>query len=288
MKIDRVVIVVLVLAALLGTIALASGMAAPSPGGSFARIEIAQNGSATSTTPATSCDAGSGGAADNANSQIVKRALDAIGKSEEVVAIRATRFTGTNITRRGSGTAMFQVERVTVFPASFYAVFQDASGATTKLVDTPSFNYEIVGKATTAIPDSVVTDLRIAVKLDPIYVAKYRSEFTCEAGEHGLIGKTDATKMKVSGQGAEESWYVDSASGRLLRTSYVSTASGQVVTDYSDWRSVGGIQVAYKRHTVTATETDDVTVGQYEVNPKIDPKLFERPAQASGTPHGSS
>jgi len=154
-------------------------------------------------------------------------------------------------------------------------------------VDTPNYNFETPGVTTTVIPAAELASIRMAVRLDPIYVAKYRNEFTCGVEGNESIGKIDTVKLKISGKDVEEFWNVDAKSGRLLRTSFTTAAGGHVVTDYSDWRTVGGIKVAYKRHSVTPTETDDVTVDQYEVNPKINSKLFDRPAIIIGAPSGA-
>ena len=75
----------------------------------------------------------------------------------------------------------------------------------------------------------------------------------------------------------EVKWFVDPATGRILRR--VSQAGPvEQTTDYSDFRTTGGMTVAYKR-TISAPgqEPATVTLVEYEVNPKLDPKRFTRP-----------
>jgi hypothetical protein len=215
---------------------------------------------------------------DDSSSKIIEKTFALFGTKEDLAALTSTRFTGTNTTTRASGTVMLRVERITVFPSNFYVVFQDSRNTITKIIDTPHSSVQISGQTTTPISASQVTDLRLAVKLDPVYVAKYRGDFTCTIDGNEPIGKMKTVKLKISGQGAEAEWNIDAKSGQLLRTTYATTASGKVVTDYSDWRAVSGIQVAFKRHSETSKETNDVVVDQYEVNPKVDPKLFEVPS----------
>jgi hypothetical protein len=64
-----------------------------------------------------------------------------------------------------------------------------------------------------------------------------------------------------------------------LRFRITNAASHEVVVDYSDWRLVNGIYVSFRRHTVEAGNAMDTTINNYEVNPAIDPKLFEAPHQ---------
>ena len=45
-------------------------------------------------------------------------------------------------------------------------------------------------------------------------------------------------------------------------------------------RVVGGVNVAFKRKiSVAGNEVANVTLLEYEVNPTVDPKLFDRPAK---------
>ncbi len=257
----------------------------PSPVASLISVAAADRDSSARAADDLSCGTpGDDGSAHAALSKLITLVFDAIGRRDDIAGVNSTRFAGTNTTTNSSGTAILRVERITVYPSDFYVIFHDAKGAATEIVDTPKFSYERVGQNTAAIPLSQLADLRLAVRLDPIYVAKYRGEFMCGLDGNETIGKINALKLKISSQGVEAHWYVDPANGQLLRTSYSTAAGGPAVTDYSDWRSVGPIKVAYKRHSVTSRETDDVTVEQYEVNPKVDPKLFDSPPHlAPGT-----
>jgi hypothetical protein len=282
MKFTRVVTAVAVLGVLFSGIAYARRAIRDMPEMVTSKLPAAERFALAVPAAQPSCDAPGGSESErDANSQIVEKALNAIGRREEMAQIRSTRFRGSDTTTRATGAVTLHVERVTVFPTNFYVVFQDSKGAATKVVDTPDANFEASGQAATAIPASQLADLRLAVKLDPIYIAKYRGQFTCGVEGNEPIGKINAVRLKISGAGAEEFWDVDPTSGQLLRTSHTTAANGMAVTDYSDWRSVGGINVAYTRHSKTAAETDDVVVDQYEVNPTIDPKLFQSPQHIS-------
>src|SRR6266581_2839884 len=71
---------------------------------------------------------------------------------------------------------------------------------------------------------------------------------------------------------------MDPATGRLLRTTYQSSNSGPIATDYSDWKLVDGVNVAFKRHVSGNNGTTDATLSEYLVNPTIDAAMFQPPA----------
>jgi len=86
-------------------------------------------------------------------------------------------------------------------------------------------------------------------------------------------------KLKISSDGHEFYWIVEPSSLRLLQVRATSTVYGTTVTDLSDWRQVGGIRIAFKRHSVDNSRTTDITLSEAEVNPTVDAKLFQPPTQ---------
>jgi hypothetical protein len=215
--------------------------------------------------------------------QLFDKALDAVGSHENVAAVKSTRWVGTSVTVGTSGTASYQIERVTVLPGSIYMSAQSSAGLSKKFVITPEFSYVTSGNMTNALPASTLDEYRLSLKIEQIYVAQHRDDYTCVAeGSEQIMGLTTA-KLKISGEGVEGYWNVDPATGRLSRIAYSTGASAQTVTDLSDWRIVDGIYVAFKRHVVNGTGTIDVSISEYQVNPVTDAKLFEPPAQQLAT-----
>ena len=79
-----------------------------------------------------------------------------------------------------------------------------------------------------------------------------------------------------------------SADGRAGATYKTMGESGMVEaeTDYSDWRPVeGGLTLPFRRDNKQAGK--DSSVVQYtsfEINPEVDPKLFEKPSPPAPAP----
>jgi len=131
---------------------------------------------------------------------------------------------------------------------------------------------------TSTVPAATLEDLRGGGKVEFVYIAQHRGDYSCAAEGTEQIGNVTTAKIKITGQGREVHWNIDPSTGRLLRIRSTAT-SGDTTTDLSDWRQVDGIYVPFKRHFVGGGRTTDVTINEYQVNPPIDAKLFEAPAQ---------
>jgi len=77
-------------------------------------------------------------------------------------------------------------------------------------------------------------------------------------------------------QGLEVSLIIDKKTKMLSRIRYID--HGQPVTDdFSDYRDVSGIKVAYKRTSTSSGKTTSLEMQKIEIDPKIDPALFTKP-----------
>lgn len=212
-------------------------------------------------------------------SQALDKVLASIGSREKIIAIRSLRWTGKETISSASGSSSANVERVTVFPSDVYLSIQRPTGLGTKVILTPEFNYLTSGKMTTAVPAAVIQEIQSGMKLEPIYILQHRDQYSCLLEGTEQSGNLVTTKLKVKGEDVEGLWYIDPATGRLLRTTFPLAVSGQSVTDFSDWRQVDGIYLAFSRHNIEkGGVSTDVSVTEYEVNPVLDVNLFQPPA----------
>ena len=91
------------------------------------------------------------------------------------------------------------------------------------------------------------------------------------------VGDVNATIVTASRDGASTKWYVDPATGRLLRT-VRNTPRGEVIADYADWKPFGGLNFPTSLTlTMNGEKQGAATVKNVEVNPTVDPKIFQKP-----------
>ncbi len=209
--------------------------------------------------------------------KLFDRALNAIGPAEKLTSIQATRYFASRTQSGPTGTQVSQVERVASYPDRLY-LSSNSNGQTYKLVITPTFNYRSSGKMTTAVPPAELEGLRSGMQFDSAYIAQHKSSFVLSYDGSEKIGGETFDKLRIrNGEGKEAVWTLDQ-SGRIHRI--VSKGnSGDVVTELSDYSLVDGINVAFKRHVVEGGRTSDFVLGQFEINPSINPALFAPPAE---------
>ena len=97
------------------------------------------------------------------------------------------------------------------------------------------------------------------------------------------VGDVEAVILDVAFEGVEVRWFVDPATGRLLRSSFAVTGGpqgpGTRTTDFSDYRTVDGLSFAFKQEqSFNGEKLQAMSLDEVKVNSNIDPKIFEKPA----------
>jgi predicted Zn-dependent peptidase len=77
--------------------------------------------------------------------------------------------------------------------------------------------------------------------------------------------------------GVDVTLYIDKKTKLVSRMSY-SDGGNTETDDFSDYRDVGGLKVAYKRSTNGGGRSTSLDLKSLELEPKIDPTLFDKPA----------
>jgi hypothetical protein len=80
-------------------------------------------------------------------------------------------------------------------------------------------------------------------------------------------------------------WFVDANTGKVVRETYKGMGlAGPVDTEtvFSDWKGVEGLSLPFHRENKQSGQpSSSVQVSSIQINPPVDPKIFERPAAAS-------
>ncbi|MEO8383420.1 MAG: pitrilysin family protein [Acidobacteriota bacterium] len=194
-----------------------------------------------------------------------------------VSALQTLGRTGSMTMKTPQGDMQADVQSVTRYPDSQRSVLKLPMGEITRVI-TPDTAFVITPMGTQDLPssqkDAQLADMRaeLVTVLKNLDNPKYT--FTAGAKEG------DAQVLEINAAGTAVTWYVDPATGRLVRT--VAQASqpmpGEVVTEYSDWKPLGGLNLP----TVTVMSRNGEKAGEMhlasvEVNPAVDDKTFVKP-----------
>ncbi|HMK22803.1 MAG TPA: hypothetical protein VK466_10745, partial [Terriglobales bacterium] len=128
------------------------------------------------------------------------------------------------------------------------------------------------------------------IKRDPTFIAAHVDDpkFTFTANGMEKVGTVDAKIVDVNADGTSVRWFVDPASGMLLRESYTTTGDAGTFkgeTDFSEWKTFDGVKVPTKHlNRQNGMESSIVTFTEVQLNPPVDTKLFEKPAAGAPAP----
>jgi hypothetical protein len=212
-------------------------------------------------------------------SQLLAKALGAFGTPEQLASIHATRIAFTKTT----ASASFQMERTVVYPDKLYMTSQASNGVLKKAVVTPEFNYQASGHMDGSLATRELEELRASIKSEAVYIAQHLSDYTCVSEGTEQMGDRATTKLRIKEPNGDHQWNIDPATGRVLRSRFTGAASVETTVDFSDWRLVDGMYIAFKRHVVENGHISDVTITSFEVNPQIDASVFAAPKQTTAT-----
>ena len=85
-------------------------------------------------------------------------------------------------------------------------------------------------------------------------------------------------KLRSPLPGVDVELYIDKTTKLISRMTYSDGGSTET-DDFSDYREVAGLKVAYRRTTNGAGRSTALDIKSVELEPKIEPTLFDKPAK---------
>jgi zinc protease len=209
---------------------------------------------------------------------LAKKVRDFVGGQAKVDAVQATRATGTMSAKMGDQMMDLEIDRITKYPDVFRNVTKTPMGEMT-MVSTPEASFMIGPMGAQDLPSSQSAAMRSDARADLLTVLKNidKPGYTFTVTGTEKVGDVNAKVLEIGTGASTVKWYVDPATGKLLRK--VSQGrQGEAVTDYGEWKSFGGINfpVAFTVKT-GGQQSGGGKLTNVEVNPTLDPKLFEKP-----------
>jgi zinc protease len=218
---------------------------------------------------------------------LAAKVIAAMGGEEKLAAVKSVKAKITLTQKTPQGEFPIPMETVIVYPDHLHAEMQ-TPGGTMNVVVTPDTAFmAFVGQGMRDLPSSQKTESIEQIKRDPIFIASHANDANIffHAGSTEKVGDVEARIVDVNSDGAYIRWFVDPQTGHILKETYPTLAqSGPVQgeTNFDDWKPLGGLTIPTVRHNKqNGQDSSTATYTALEVNPMIDPKLWEKPSEKS-------
>jgi len=192
-----------------------------------------------------------------------------------------------NISESDAGSPASPVDVYLSFPDSMHVEMEIPQGKLT-IVASPSTAFmSVPGMGSRNMPAAQKTEMMAQMHHDLVYVGQHADDpsFTFTAAGSEKIGDVDAAILDVGGAIPWVRWYVDPKSGHILREKYKGMGQGGPFdgeSDLTDWRTADGVTLPYKHANKQNGEaTSTAEFKKIELNPQIDTKMFEKPAEGT-------
>ncbi len=175
------------------------------------------------------------------------------------------------------------IEVAIVFPDRMHVSVQTPQGALTIVFSPDAGFMSAEGRGVRELPAEQKADSLTQILHDPVYLLQHVNDpaITFSASGTEKIGDVEAAIVDVGGAVPWIRWYVDPATGRILREDYKGMGrSGpfQGETELSDWRTADGLTLPYlHRNKQNGEDSSTIQYTSIQLNPTLDPKLFEKP-----------
>ncbi len=216
---------------------------------------------------------------------LAAKVVAAMGGEAKLATIKALKAKLTLTQKTPQGDFPMHMETIIVFPDHLHAEMDTPNG-TMNIVVTPAAAFmSIPGQGMRDFPASQKAETLEQIKRDPIFIAAHSKDpnmfFTAAGTEK--VGDTDTRIVDVNAAGTPIRWFVDPQTGHILKETYRTLSQGGPVqgeTDMDNWQTVNGLNIPFVRHN--KQNGQDSSTSEYtslELNPTVDSKLFEKPAE---------
>lgn len=221
-------------------------------------------------------------AASNAEGKaLIAKVIQAAGGVEKLSSIKAVRNKYT-MTLKAQGVSL-DVEETQVLPDKVYQHLT-TPGGDMSIVISPQDSFMQGPMGNVPVPSSQRDDQLKGVHRNLWFVAQHLNDpqyaFIAQGTEK--VGDVQAAVLEVHGAGQQWRWYIDPQTGHILRGEWQGQGPqgpSTRVMDSSEWKTVDGITLPYHQEaTVNGQPFATVVISSYEINPTVDPKVFEKPA----------
>jgi zinc protease len=216
---------------------------------------------------------------------LAEKLVAAMGGEARLAQIKSVKSKLTVINKTPQGDMPMQMETTIVFPDHLQVNIQTPQGVM-NIVVTPEASFlAFPGGNVQAFPSAQKTETMEQIKRDPIFIASHfkDSNMIFHAAGTEKVGDIEARIVDVNSAGAAIRWFLDPQNGHILRETYMTLSqSGPVQgeTSMENWKTVDGLTIPMlRKNKQDGQDTSSSEYSTIELNPTVDPKIFEKPAE---------
>lgn len=212
---------------------------------------------------------------------LLNKVMEFAGGRAAVEAIQSVRVTATRNMQTPQGPMSAETVTLVQYPANIRQDMTLPMGKITSVI-TPAAAFVITPMGIQDLPGSQRDAALGELKTETFNVIKNASnpKYTFTAGGTEKIGDVTARVLEITADGAGSRWYVDPATGRLLRTVRRSSGMqpGEITTDFTEFKKFGAVQMpTASTMTRDGQPAGDMKVSNVEVNPTVEANAFVKP-----------
>lgn len=225
-------------------------------------------------------------ASNEAGKALAGKVVEAMGGEAKLSNIKSLKAKLTLTQKTPQGEFPQPMQTIVVFPDHLHAEIQTENGSLNMVVTPQTGFMTFAGQGLREFLPSQKTETLDQIKRDPIFIASHWKDPDVFFNANGTekVGDVEARIVDVNAAGAALRWFVDPQTGHILKETYTTLGQNGPVqgeTDLDNWKPIAGLTLPLVRHN--KQNGQDSSTAEYtalELNPTIDPKLFEKPAEA--------
>ncbi len=216
---------------------------------------------------------------------LFSKVLGTFGDEARLKDITSFKWTVSRSWKIPGGEIAFTTELLAVFPDQLYMKISSQLAESTMVISPQATFMAAAGMGARDVPSSLRDENMREFKQEPLYIVTHAADpaIKLALGGNAKLGEINAQVLEINCQGYPVRWLVDPASGRLLATriqEVTPTGPVEFTIEYSDWRPVQGINYPFThRQLRNGQEMATSQLTSLQLNPAVDPKLFEKPPQ---------
>lgn len=214
---------------------------------------------------------------------LVKKVAEFVGGQAKLAAVKATR-THANVSRMTpAGEMSMEIDSIVEYPDKMHTTMKMPQGEMT-MVSSPAAAFVLTPMGMQDLPSSQREDMKKDMSTDLITILSNTSNpaYTFASAGTEKIGDVNAQIVEITVGGSTVKWWIDPATGRLLRKSQPGRGpqTGEMVTEYTAWQNFGGLNLPSKSSMMRNGEKGgSMDVTSIEINPTVDKTMYDKPAK---------